>query len=101
MVGYDFNGAANAATALGNATVAPWLRGRQTQSLQYISPSWRWPQGTSRLCREGRRRDDSKSSTSAALILYTAGKFAASVTGETKRANAGFYDSSYPSGGQL
>ena len=95
MVGYDFNGAANAATALGNATVAPWLRGRQTQSLQYISPSF----GGGLKAQVGFAAkedgvDDSKSSTSAALT-YTAGKFAASVTGETKRENAGFHDSSF------
>ena len=95
MVGYDFNGASNAATALGNATVAPWLRGRQTQSLQYISPTF----GNGLKAQVGYTTkedgvDDGKSSTSAALT-YTAGKFAASVTGETKRADTGFYDSDF------
>ena len=71
------------------------MRGRQTQSLQYISPSF----GGGLKAQVGFAAkedgvDDSKSSTSAALT-YTAGKFAASVTGETKRANAGFYDSSF------
>lgn len=95
MVGYDFNGASNAATALGNAGVAPWLRGRQTQSLQYISPSF----GNGLKAQVGYATkedgiDDGKSNTSVGLT-YTAGKFAASVTGETKRAQTGFYDSSF------
>jgi len=95
MVAYDFNGASNAATALGNATVAPWLRGRQTQSLQYISPTF----GGGLKAQVGFAAkedgvDDAKSSTSAALT-YTAGKFAATVTGETKREKAGFHDSDF------
>ena len=95
MVGYDFNGASNAATALGNAVVAPWLRGRQTHSLQYISPTF----GNGLKAQVGIATkedgvDDAKSSTSAALT-YTAGKFAATVTGETKRADTGFYDSGF------
>lgn len=95
MVGYDFNGASNAATALGNAGVAPWLRGRQTQSLQYISPSF----GGGLTAHFGFDTkedgvDDGKSSSSVGLT-YTAGKFAASMTGETKRADTGFYDSNF------
>lgn len=95
MVGYDFNGASNAATALGNATVAPWLRGRQTQSLQYISPTF----GGGLKAQVGFATkedgvDDARSSTSAALT-YTGDKFAASVTAETKRADTGFYDSDF------
>lgn len=39
MIGYDFNGASNGVSALGYAAVAPWLPGRQSRSLQYISPS--------------------------------------------------------------
>lgn len=41
MIGYDFNGASNGVSALGYALVAPWgaTIGRQSRSLQYISPS--------------------------------------------------------------
>jgi hypothetical protein len=38
QIGFDFNGAANAASAFGNSGVAAWLPGRQDRSLQYISP---------------------------------------------------------------
>jgi predicted porin len=39
MIDYDFNGASNGVSALGYTLVAPWLPGRQSRSLQYISPS--------------------------------------------------------------
>lgn len=35
---FDFNGAANAASAFGNSGIAAWLPGRQDRSLQYIAP---------------------------------------------------------------
>ena len=38
QVGFDFNGAANAASGFLAAGVAPWFPGRQDRSLQYISP---------------------------------------------------------------
>lgn len=38
MAGYDLNGASNSNAAGMNALVAPWLRGRQDRSVQYISP---------------------------------------------------------------
>ena len=37
---FDFNGASNSASALGNSLVAPWLPPRQSRSLQYISPDF-------------------------------------------------------------
>ena len=95
MAGYDFNGASNAATALGNAGVAPWLRTRQTQSTQYISPEF--GNGLKAQVGFAAKEDgveDAKSSTSAALT-YTAGKFSASVTGETKRQDTGFQGSGF------
>jgi hypothetical protein len=39
MIPYDFNGASNGVSSLGYAAVGPWLPGRQSRSLQYISPS--------------------------------------------------------------
>lgn len=88
MGAYDFNGAANAASALGNAGVAPWGRGRQTHSLQYISPT---VQGfTAHLGYAGKEDgiNDAKAATSAALT-YAVGKFSATIAGETKRTDGG------------
>ncbi len=39
MIDYDFNGASNGVSALGYTLVGPWLPGRQSRSLQYISPN--------------------------------------------------------------
>lgn len=39
MVDYDFNGASNGVSAFGYSLVAPWLPGRQSHSVQYISPT--------------------------------------------------------------
>lgn len=39
MIDFDFNGASNGVSAGGYAAVGPWLPGRQSRSLQYISPS--------------------------------------------------------------
>lgn len=40
MIDYDFNGASNGVSALGYASVGPWLPGRQSRSLQYITPTF-------------------------------------------------------------
>jgi hypothetical protein len=39
QVDYDFNGASNATAAGGNVGVAPWLRGRQSKTVQYFAPA--------------------------------------------------------------
>jgi predicted porin len=38
MAGYDFNGASNGVASWGYAGAAPWLRDRQSRSLQYFAP---------------------------------------------------------------
>jgi len=89
MAGYDFNGSSNAATALGNSSVAAWGRGRQTKSLQYISPNMNG--FTAHLGFTGKEDSSgaaAKSATSAALT-YAAGNFSVSVAGETKRTDTG------------
>jgi predicted porin len=92
MGAYDFNGQANAATALGNSGVAAWGRGRQTQSLQYISPSMNGV--TAHVGFAGKEdglvdgSPDTKAASSAGLT-YAAGKFSVSVVGETKRTDGG------------
>ncbi|MDO8942805.1 MAG: porin, partial [Desulfobacterales bacterium] len=85
---YDFNGQANAASALLNSGVAAWGRGRQTQSLQYISPSMNGLTAHVGYAAKEDSETNAKAATSAALT-YAAGKFSASVTGETKREDGG------------
>lgn len=88
MIGYDFNGAANAASALGWSGVAPWGTGRQTQSLQYISPNMN---GFSAQVGFAGKEDgvaNAKAATSAALT-YAAGKFSVSVAAESKHTDGG------------
>lgn len=85
MVNYDFNGAANSVSALENAYVAHWGdgAGRQTKSLQYISPNMNG--FTLQLGYAGKEDgiNDAKAATSAALT-YAAGKFSVSVVGQSK-----------------
>jgi len=84
MASYDFNGMANAASALGNSGVAPWGRGRQTQSLQYLSPSMNGFTAQVGFAGKEDGEPNAKSATSAGLT-YAAGKFSATVTAESKR----------------
>lgn len=88
MANYDFNAAANAASAFGNSGIAVWGRGRQTQSLQYLSPNMSG--FTAQLGFAGKEDGvaNAKSATSAALT-YAAGKFSASVSGESARTQGG------------
>jgi predicted porin len=88
MAGYDFNGAANAASALGNSGIAPWGRGRQTKSLQYISPNMG---GLTAQLGHAAKEDgiaNARDATSAGLT-YAAGKFSVSMAAESKRTNGG------------
>lgn len=87
MANYDFNGAANAASALGNAGVAIWGRARQTQSLQYISPNVGDFTAQLGVAAKEDGVDHGKSATSAALT-YASGKFSASIAGETARTDS-------------
>ena len=83
MVGFDFNGAANMASAQGNAGVATWGPGRQSRSLQYIAPAM----GAFK-AQVGFVPEDSVAATKATTSLglsYSVGAFAAAVTGESKR----------------
>lgn len=88
MGAYDFNGQANAASALLNSGVAAWGRGRQTQSLQYISPSMNGVTAQVGFAGKEDGVTNAKAATSAGLT-YAAGKFSVSVVGETERANGG------------
>jgi predicted porin len=83
MVDFDFNGASNAATAFGNSGVAAWGTGRQSRSLQYISPVMGGLKLQVGFVPEGNVAGDK--STFSAALNYNAGDFAAGVTSESKR----------------
>jgi len=96
LAGYDVNGAANAASAQGNVgglTVAP---GRNSRTLQYISPVVSGfkaqlgytPKGTANSTGTTTVPADSTGSTSYGLT-YATGPFSASIAGETKRTDSG------------
>lgn len=83
MGAYDFNGMSNAASALGNSGVAVWGTGRQTQSLQYISPSMNG--FTAQVGFAGKEDADNAKQATSAGLTYVAGKFSISVAAESKR----------------
>jgi len=87
MVGFDFNGAANAASAQGNSGAGTWATGRQSRSLQYISPSMSGFKLQAGFVPEGNAVGD-KANYSLGLS-YAAGPFAAAIAGESKRTDAG------------
>lgn len=99
MGAYDFNGMSNAASALGNSGVAVWGTGRQTKSLQYISPNLNGFTAQVGFAGKEDGVNNAKQATSAGLT-YAAGKFSVSVAGESKRVDgeesfagiAGSYD---------
>ncbi len=88
MGAYDFNGQANVVSALANSGVAPWGRGRQTQSLQYISPSVNGFKAQIGVAAKEDSTDNAKAATSGALT-YAAGKFSVSVAAESSRTQGG------------
>jgi len=83
MAGYDLNGASNANAAGQNATVAPWFRGRQDRSVQYISPVTGGFKVQLGFQPEGNVAG-AKSNGSIG-VSYAAGPFAASVVAEGAR----------------
>lgn len=88
MGAYDFNGMSNAVSALGNSGVAVWGTGRQTKSLQYISPNMNG--FTAQVGFAGKEDGvaNAKQATSAGLT-YAAGKFSVSVAAESKPVEGG------------
>ena len=88
MGAYDFNGMANVVSALGNSGVAPWGRGRQTQSLQYLSPEVNGFKAQLGYAGKEDGVNDAKAATSGALT-YAAGKFSVSVAAESRRTDGG------------
>jgi predicted porin len=90
MIDFDFNGAANAASALGNSLIAPWMapRGRQSRSLQYMSPNY----GGLTVQAGFQPEDHTNLATKANLavgVKYTFGPLVVAGTVETKRTDTG------------
>jgi predicted porin len=83
MAPYDFNGASNGVSSLGYSAVAPWLPGRQSRSLQYISPDLGGVTVQLGFVPEGNVRGDKN--TFSGGVTYAAGPLSVSATFESKR----------------
>ena len=98
MAGYDFNGASNGVSSLGYSAVAPWWPGRQSRSLQYISPTFGGATLQLGFVPEGNIAGDK--STFSAGVTWASGPISVSAAVESKRAEgaanfgsvAGSYD---------
>jgi predicted porin len=99
MVDFDFNGASNGVSALAYSGVGPWLRGRQSRSLQYISPTVGGLSGQAGFVPKGNRGPGAKDVISLGA-KYAGGPLAAAVSYQSKDASgakdftsiAGSYD---------
>lgn len=87
QAGFDFNGAANAASAFGNSGVAAWLPGRQDRSLQYISPSFDGLKVQAGFQPEG--NVVGAKTTYSIGATYTVGALSLGAAAETKRTTTG------------
>ncbi|CAD5374579.1 Outer membrane protein (Porin) [Rubrivivax sp. A210] len=89
LIDYDYNGFSNGVTAIGYAGV-PWAAGRQSRSLQYISPTVGGLKGQLglQLKDSDRTVTNSKDVVSGALT-YTAGGLSGSVAFQSKDVSGG------------
>jgi predicted porin len=87
MIDFDFNGAANIASAYGASGVAAWGPGRQSRSLQYISNEMGGLKVQVGFVPTGNVAGD-KSNVSAG-VTYTLAKLVVAATVETKRTDTG------------
>ena len=88
MIDYDFNGASNGVSALGYTLTGPWLPGRQSRSLQYISPSMGGVTAQIGIVPKGNRGPGAKSVFSGGL-KYASGPLSAAVSVQTKDSSGG------------
>lgn len=88
VIGYDANGAANAASAWGNAGTGILGVGRQDRSLQYISPVMGGFKLHASLQPAGNGGAGAKDTVGAALT-YAAGPLSVSVAGQSKTVDGG------------
>lgn len=83
MTAFDFNGASNGVSAGAYSGVGVWARGRQSRSLQYISPSFGDFSGQVGIVPKGNRGPGAKAVASGA-VKYASGPIAAAVSFQTK-----------------
>ena len=83
MIDYDFNGASNGVSALGYTLTGPWLPGRQSRSLQYISPTVGGVTAQIGVVPKGNRGAGAKAVLSAGA-KYATGPLSAAVSFQTK-----------------
>lgn len=83
MTAFDFNGASNGVSAGAYSGVGVWARGRQSRSLQYISPTFSGVMGQVGIVPKGNRGPGAKAVLSGAA-KYEAGPIAAGVSFQTK-----------------
>lgn len=87
MSGYDFNGASNGLASGGYAAVATWLPGRQSRSLQYITPAMGGFKAQFGFVPEGNVAGDRN--TFSIGVTYATGPLSVSATAEGKRTDGG------------
>lgn len=89
MIGYDFNGAANTVSALGLANVGPWAPtlGRQSRSLQYISPTMGGVKVQLGVVPEG--NNAGTKTVFSGGVTYATGGLSVSAAAQSKETNAG------------
>ena len=85
MAGYDFNGASNGVSSGGYSATGAWLPGRQSRSLQYISPSMGGVTMQLGFVPKGNVTDGKN--TFSAGATYAAGPLSVSAAYESKRVN--------------
>jgi hypothetical protein len=114
MVDFDFNGAANAASAQMNSLATPWsLNGRQSRSLQYIAPAMGGFSVQAGFVPEAEAATSKAvysvglKYTVGKLVVAAAGQTASTTTGSSFSSVAGSYDfgvakvmASYADGGE-
>jgi predicted porin len=83
MIDYDFNGASNGVSALGYTAAAPWWPGRQSRSLQYMSPDIGGVKVHLGIVPKGNRGAGAKSVFSGA-VKYASGPLSVSASVQTK-----------------
>lgn len=87
MIDYDFNGASNGVSAWGYSSVAPWLPGRQSRSVQYISPSFAGTTVHLGFVPEGNRGATAKNVFSAG-VKFATGPLSVAASAQTKDSSA-------------
>ena len=86
-IDFDFNGACNALSSGGLAGAAPWLRGRQSRSLQYITPAMGGIKVQAGFVPKGNVAG--AKDTLSAGVTYSTGPLSVAASGESKRTSAG------------